>query len=413
MAYVCIVCDIPTFTFCGKCQIVCYCSKLCQRIHNKQHKCLPILTKEYLETHDKIESPVNDDIIDDIDPFTLVNLNIHAQSVLKKVISGINICIMKNNTRLALILLDKCRAVRFYVPRTILSSICLVNSIVLVMIKDNINALEELRKAIRLDPKNSTAYFNLSIFYINMKDVNVLMMLQETSLKLKNKVLIPVPLCMCGTPYCQKCTICELVCYCSDECQHKDLINHKKNCVKKLSIREINIEKEIFLKMESTSSGTNKLLTSPIYDMIIANPDYISEIKITSGEEFNNIYDAINTAISKNKPIIALQLLNKCSSIYSNLPYKSLSGLYLIKGRVLIRLKQYTEGYSLLQESIYFDKYNIESYLDIAHFYEIADKHKKASIIKNIPNTLQPLCICEKISSFICVNCRKAHYCSK
>ncbi len=418
MAYLCSVCETPTNYFCGKCQIVCYCSTLCQKIHWRQHnpKCLPILTNEYIITQDIFEPPKNmyPDEIEIYDPLTLLDLDITNLRLLKKVIAGIHTCIIQKKNNLALALLNKCHSVDFYIPRKILSSICIVNSAVLVLINDNIGGLEELRKAIRLDPRNSTSYYNLSLFYINMNDENVILMLHETVLQLENKPTTPVPLCICGKSSIQTCATCELVCYCSDECQHTDLKNHDKICVKKLTISEINTEKKVQLGDCSNEKISHKKNNaSSIYNRIMSDIEYIYKIIINSEDEFNRIYDTIYIAISKNKPIIALQLLNKCKPIYYKLSHTTISDFCLLEGTILIMLKQYIEGYNLLCKSIQFNRRNTESYCRLIIYYLAVGKTEEINILQTISLTLKKLCICKKIGTLTCGNCKTTHYCSK
>ena len=103
--------------YCTKCEIVCYCSTICQEKHWLRHKlvCFAKITKEELDICSELESPKNE-VIEESTHNTFDG-ELKDQDDLITVIEIINKYILTNNKHLAMELLEKCKDMKFKVTR--------------------------------------------------------------------------------------------------------------------------------------------------------------------------------------------------------------------------------------------------------------------------------------------------------
>ncbi len=407
MAYSCFVCKETANNHCGKCKLVCYCSKTCQEKHWYKHKleCVPPPSREELEQCREFTYPT-DTKDSSIDIKSLLGLSICNERTFCKAIEGINYCILTNNQNDALELITKCETFGFEIHRDTRSRFHLAKGLVLIMINDYLNAMDELQDAVMINPKNASAYINLSMFYFGTSNTKAGLILRKKGEKIRSMQSLPYTECICGCPSFATCSRCKLSSYCGRECQIKDWIFHKQNCVHTLSEDEIKPDTKFTLLI----SPDNKDINQSLYNKMLKK---YSSFTINSNETLRTGIVVIKTALRNRNPKFALEILDKCRNMYNILSYKELSFICSLKVNALIQSCNFSKAEKILRRAIQLDKHNDNLYSTLSLYYYAVGKIKEAEIIKHIPNTYISICICGKPGTFTCVRCKKINYCCK
>ena len=420
MIPICCVCGDSALFTCGRCNIIYYCSKECQLYDWKNcHKnnCIKKLTKEDFENCVNINGPTYKPSNNNIVPESLTEVTIDNSDLLFDVVNCVTDCVIAKKYMLALSLIDKCIESSCYKSYITLSSFYVLKSMIYTRMNDYQNAVNYLHNAIQINPQNSIAYSNLSLFYQASNKTEIAFMLKQYSNKLYIKKPLPAALCLCNRPGFFTCSKCKLSCYCSKYCQQKDWKLHKTKCFYKLTPIEIQMKKKIELNMIYELNGVIDN-TKSFNDVIIDDPLVLATVKVIDNSKvLADVILGINTCIFRGDHNLALVLLDKCKSMYYNISYETLSRICVLKAAAYTMMNKYLKAEKNLRKSIQLNPHNQIAYTSLAMYYKIAGKSHIYSLLQRFPLTFNQrvpiICSCGKSGIFKCSKCERTCYCSK